>query len=80
MHHPQNDIRRGDNCCVSKAYWKASPYFVTRLIVLITAARDRVSLLLDHGSPFLELGSFAGFRNKDSTPNANIIAGIGNVA
>ncbi|KAJ1324042.1 acyl-CoA carboxylase subunit beta [Microdochium nivale] len=42
--------------------------------------RDRVSLLLDHGSPFLELGSFAGFRNKDSTPNANIIAGIGNVA
>ena len=42
-------------------------------------ARDRISLLLDHESPFLELGSFAGFDNRDSTPCANLIAGIGSV-
>ncbi|KAJ5108390.1 ClpP/crotonase [Penicillium angulare] len=41
--------------------------------------RDRVALLLDQDSPFLELCSFAGYQNKDSTPNANLIAGIGNV-
>lgn len=43
------------------------------------AARDRVALLLDQDSPFLELGAFAGFENADSTPSANLIAGIGNV-
>ncbi|KAK0389170.1 hypothetical protein NLU13_2745 [Sarocladium strictum] len=42
-------------------------------------ARDRVALLLDPDSPFLELGAFAGFGNENSTPCANIIAGIGNV-
>ncbi|KAF9889612.1 hypothetical protein FE257_007120 [Aspergillus nanangensis] len=41
--------------------------------------RDRIALLLDQDSPFLELGAFAGFGNKDSTPCANLIAGIGNV-
>ncbi|KAJ6104850.1 hypothetical protein N7523_011170 [Penicillium sp. IBT 18751x] len=41
--------------------------------------RDRVALLLDQDSPFLELGAFAGFGNKDSTPCANLISGIGNV-
>jgi acetyl-CoA carboxylase carboxyltransferase component len=42
-------------------------------------ARDRVALLLDQDSPFLELGAFAGFQNEDSTPCANLISGIGNV-
>ena len=42
-------------------------------------ARDRIALLLDQDSPFLELGAFAGFENKDSTPCANLISGIGNV-
>ncbi|KAH8173957.1 carboxyl transferase domain-containing protein [Sarocladium implicatum] len=41
--------------------------------------RDRVALLLDSDSPFLELGAFAGFGNQESTPCANIIAGIGTV-
>ncbi|KAJ5984860.1 hypothetical protein N7499_008921 [Penicillium canescens] len=41
--------------------------------------RDRVALLLDQDSPFLELGAFAGFENNDSTPCANLISGIGNV-
>ncbi|KAJ5892130.1 ClpP/crotonase [Penicillium subrubescens] len=41
--------------------------------------RDRVALLLDQDSPFLELGAFAGFRNEDSTPCANLISGIGTV-
>lgn len=41
--------------------------------------RDRIALILDQDSPFLELGAFAGFENKDSTTCANIIAGIGSV-
>ncbi|KAL4916368.1 carboxyl transferase domain-containing protein [Aspergillus aurantiobrunneus] len=42
--------------------------------------RDRVALLLDQDTPFLELGAFAGYRNPESTPCANMIAGIGNVS
>ncbi|KAL3444526.1 carboxyl transferase [Aspergillus insuetus] len=42
--------------------------------------RDRIALLLDHDSPFLELGAFAGFGNPNSTPSGNLIAGIGNVS
>ncbi|KAF4972233.1 hypothetical protein FSARC_1130 [Fusarium sarcochroum] len=41
-------------------------------------ARDRVALLLDHDSPFLELAQFAG-HGLDSTPCASLIAGIGTV-
>lgn len=41
--------------------------------------RDRISLFLDQDSPFLELGVFAGYGNKDSTTCANLIAGIGTV-
>ncbi|KAK6220705.1 hypothetical protein LQW54_001896 [Pestalotiopsis sp. IQ-011] len=42
-------------------------------------ARDRVSLVLDQDSPFLELGAFMGYNLKDSSPCASIIGGIGNV-
>lgn len=42
-------------------------------------ARDRIALLLDAGSAFLELGAFAGYELKDSSPCANLIAGIGSV-
>ncbi|RAH40593.1 acyl-CoA carboxylase subunit beta [Aspergillus brunneoviolaceus CBS 621.78] len=42
--------------------------------------RDRIALLLDQDSPFLEIGAFAGYGNPDSTPCANLIAGIGNVS
>lgn len=47
---------------------------------LTIPARDRIALLLDHGSPFLELCPFAGYDNRDSTPSANLIAGIGLVS
>lgn len=40
-------------------------------------ARDRVSLLLDPGSPFLELCALAGLDDKDSSPSASIVSGIG---
>ncbi|KAH7385810.1 carboxyl transferase [Pyrenochaeta sp. MPI-SDFR-AT-0127] len=40
-------------------------------------ARDRIALLLDSDSPFLELGAFAGHNLKDSTPCASMIGGIG---
>ncbi|KAI1615965.1 propionyl-CoA carboxylase beta chain [Exophiala viscosa] len=43
-------------------------------------ARDRVALLLDPGSSFLELGSFAGFGLEDSSPCASLLAGIGVVS
>ena len=43
-------------------------------------ARDRISLVLDPGSPFLELGPFAGFGLEDSSPCASLISGIGSIA
>ena len=42
-------------------------------------ARDRVSLLLDPESPFLELCSFAGYASPDSSPCASLVVGIGSV-
>ncbi|PYH80934.1 ClpP/crotonase [Aspergillus uvarum CBS 121591] len=43
-------------------------------------ARNFIALLLDQDSPILEIGAFAGYRNPNSTPCANLIAGIGNVS
>ncbi|GME61365.1 Carboxyl transferase [Neofusicoccum parvum] len=43
-------------------------------------ARDRVALLLDQDSPFLELGAFAGYGLDDSNACANLLAGIGAVS
>ncbi|KAJ9606278.1 hypothetical protein H2200_009239 [Cladophialophora chaetospira] len=43
-------------------------------------ARDRISILLDPDSSFLELGSFAGFNLNDSSPCASLLAGIGNIS
>ncbi|KIW77811.1 hypothetical protein Z517_07644 [Fonsecaea pedrosoi CBS 271.37] len=40
-------------------------------------ARERVALLLDKDSPFLELQPFAGYENPDSSPAASLITGIG---
>jgi len=40
-------------------------------------ARDRIALLLDQDSPFMELCTFAGFDQDDSTPCGSAIAGIG---
>ncbi|OCT45933.1 putative methylcrotonoyl-CoA carboxylase beta chain, mitochondrial [Cladophialophora carrionii] len=43
-------------------------------------ARDRISLLLDADSSFLELGTFAGFGLEDSSPCASLLAGIGSIS
>ncbi|BFZ55811.1 hypothetical protein PYCC9005_002852 [Savitreella phatthalungensis] len=43
-------------------------------------ARDRISLLLDEDSPWLELLPFAGLDLPDEPPCANLIAGIGRVS
>ncbi|KAK0101858.1 hypothetical protein ONS96_005835 [Cadophora gregata f. sp. sojae] len=40
-------------------------------------ARDRVALLRDPDTPFLELCAFAGHDLPDSSPSASLIAGIG---
>src|SRR5947209_6317875 len=44
-------------------------------------ARDRIRLLLDQGSPFLELSAFAAYQMYDgAVPAAGIVTGIGRVA
>lgn len=48
-------------------------------VVTLRIARDRISLLLDPDSPFLELCAFAGYKNPDSNACGNLIAGIGAV-
>lgn len=44
--------------------------------------RDRVNLLLDRGSPFLELSQLAGhdMYGEDIVPAGGIVTGIGRVA
>ncbi|KAG0093111.1 Methylcrotonoyl-CoA carboxylase beta chain, mitochondrial [Podila epicladia] len=42
--------------------------------------RDRIDRLLDNGSPFLEIGQFAGYElYEDKVPAGGVIAGIGRV-
>src|SRR5579864_5176280 len=44
-------------------------------------ARERIRLLLDPGSPFLELSAFAAFGMYDgAVPAAGIVTGIGRIA
>ena len=44
-------------------------------------ARDRINLLLDPGSPFLEIGQLAALDvYKESIPAAGVVAGIGQVS
>src|SRR5437879_8037505 len=44
-------------------------------------ARERIRLLLDPGSPFLELSAFAAYRMYDgAVPAAGIVTGIGRIA
>lgn len=45
--------------------------------MVLIVARDRVNLLLDPDTPFLELGSFAGYKLETSSPSASLITGIG---
>jgi acetyl-CoA carboxylase carboxyltransferase component len=40
-------------------------------------ARNRVAILLDEDSPFLEICPFAGYQNEDSTTAASLVTGIG---
>src|SRR5690606_10774483 len=44
-------------------------------------ARDRIDLLLDPGSPFLEIGALAGLGLYDNeVPGAGLVTGIGRVS
>ncbi len=40
-------------------------------------ARDRIALVLDQDSPWLELCAFAGYDQEESTPCGSTVAGIG---
>lgn len=43
--------------------------------------RERIELLTDPGTPFLEIGAFAGFECYDApTPAAGLVAGVGSVS
>src|SRR6185312_1201019 len=43
--------------------------------------RERIDLLLDHGSPFLELSPLAAFDMYDNeAPGAGIVTGVGRVS
>ena len=42
--------------------------------------RERINAILDHGTPFLEIGQLAGYNSlkpESSVPSGNIITGIG---
>ena len=43
----------------------------------MTIARDRIELLLDDDSPFLELCPLAGYGQEDMTVGGSQVAGIG---
>lgn len=45
--------------------------------MLTPPVRDRIALILDDGSPFLELMPSAGYEIKHSSPSASSLAGIG---
>lgn len=42
-----------------------------------TTARERVELVLDEDSPFLELCPLAGYGQEDMTLGGSIVSGIG---
>ncbi len=78
MHSLVNDWRKqldkivdGGNAQAQKKHTKRGKLHV----------RDRISLLLDHNSLFLEFSQFAGFQvYEGSTPAAGIVTGIGRIA
>lgn len=55
----------------------AREHFLTKRFKL--AARDRVTKILDPGSPFLELSQFAGYElyGKDEVASGGLITGVG---
>jgi acetyl-CoA carboxylase carboxyltransferase component len=73
--------------CISEGQDKYVQRHIDRGMLLCTfpvtlsrtniSARDRINLLLDPDTPFLELCIFAGYKQSGSSPSASIIAGIG---
>ena len=55
--------------------------FNVRPIRLETHYRERIDLLLDPGSPFLELSQLAGYAlyGKEEVPAGGIVTGVGRV-
>ena len=50
------------------------------VLICFYIARDRIELLLDEDSPFLELMPLAGYGQENSAPGASLVAGIGLVS
>jgi 3-methylcrotonyl-CoA carboxylase beta subunit len=46
---------------------------------MLLLARDRIQMLVDPGSPFLELSQFAGYKmyDRDEVSSGGLISGIG---
>lgn len=59
---------------------KLSPWHqITFTLIGRSIARDRIALILDSDSPFLELCPFAGLGQKDVPACGNLISGIGSI-
>jgi hypothetical protein len=77
----------GETCYVSSSHAVPVRSCIPRLLTLIhprrhhergmLSVRDRLSLILDPDSPFLELMPLAGYNVKHSSPNASAVCGIG---
>ena len=72
--------------CVSEGQDKYVKRHIERGMLLCTLsskaltnnpARDRIKLLLDPDTPFLELCIFAGYEQAGSSPCASVVSGIG---
>jgi acetyl-CoA carboxylase carboxyltransferase component len=68
------DFEKNSRWCSNEGTTKAKHRHQTRGQLL---TRDRVSLLLDPDTPFLELCPFAGFGIDDSSNAASLVSGIG---
>lgn len=52
-------------------------FYHTRRALFFLLARERIELLLDEDSPFLELCALAGYDQDEMTLGGSLVAGIG---
>jgi len=83
---PLEEYEKALRWCVSEGQHKYVKRHIERGMLLSTfslrdftnlLARDRLSLLLDPDTPFLELCIFSGYKQSGSSPCASVVAGIG---
>ncbi|KAH6664259.1 propionyl-CoA carboxylase beta chain, partial [Halenospora varia] len=73
-------LRNFDAASIEASSESKTPAAITKHTAQQILARDRVVLLRDPGTPFLELCGFAGHELEESSPSASLVAGIGVVS